>query len=255
MNDRKTDAEPVAADERFVVKISAKGPYLVYGKPPMATQFIMPDKEQGSWYYQQGRKFATGAEPTALCRCGASRRKPYCDGSHLRTEWDPTLTAPIAPSDDGTEHTRGGEVDLEDRPAYCTFARFCSPHGDAWTLAEHSDDPEARRLAIREASMCPGGRLTARDRATGEAYELRFAPSLGLLEDPELGVSGGLWVRGGIALRREDGTAYGRRNRVVLCRCGRSKNKPYCDGSHAAAKWRDGIEDRPSGQTLPPVVE
>ena len=36
-----------------------------------------------------------------------------------------------------------------------------------------------------------------------------------------------------------DGFAYEVRNRVTLCRCGASKNKPFCDGSHAAIKFRD----------------
>jgi len=41
-------------------------------------QFIMPDSEGESWYFQEGRHFSTEKEPTALCRCGLSRSKPYC---------------------------------------------------------------------------------------------------------------------------------------------------------------------------------
>jgi CDGSH-type Zn-finger protein len=73
-------------------------------------------------------------------------------------------------------------------------------------------------------------------------FELRYEPSLGLIEDDALHTSGGLWVRGGIRIERENGTAYEVRNRVVLCRCGESANKPYCDGSHAALHWRDELE-------------
>ena len=67
--------------------MSEKGPYLVYGRPPLAAQFIMPDAEHESWYFQEGRRFSTEAEPTALCRCGASKRKPYCDGTHAAVKW------------------------------------------------------------------------------------------------------------------------------------------------------------------------
>ena len=56
------------------------------------------------------------------------------------------------------------------------------------------------------------------DRASGKPYEFRFEPSLGLIEDPAIGSSGGLWVRGGIPLRREEGHTYEIRNRMVLCR-------------------------------------
>ncbi|WP_083915635.1 CDGSH iron-sulfur domain-containing protein [Thiofilum flexile] len=30
-------------------------------------------------------------------------------------------------------------------------------------------------------------------------------------------------------------------NRQALCRCGQSNNKPFCDGTHVAVKYQDGI--------------
>ena len=53
------------------------------------------------------------------------------------------------------------------------------------------------------------------------------------------GVSGPIWVRGGIPVVAADGHAYEIRNRVTLCRCGASSNKPFCDGSHASIKFSD----------------
>jgi hypothetical protein len=41
-----------------------------------------------------------------------------------------------------------------------------------------------------------------------------------------------LWVRGGIPVVSADGKPYTVRNRLTLCRCGKSRNKPFCDGSH-----------------------
>jgi CDGSH-type Zn-finger protein len=37
-----------------------------------------------------------------------------------------------------------------------------------------------------------------------------------------------------------DGTPYEVRNRVTLCRCGNSRNKPFCDGSHEDVGFREG---------------
>ena len=254
MSNLKIETGSSPAEERFSITVTETGPYLVYGRPPLAEQFIMPDESNDSWYFQEGRRFSTEAEPTALCRCGASHRKPYCDGAHTKARWDPELTAEQDSLLDDVEVTEGGSVSMTDNEKYCVFARFCHPHGDAWSLTERSADPGARTLAIREASMCPSGRLMAWDNKSMKPYEFKFEPSLGLIEDITIGASGGLWIRGGIPLKRENGRTYEIRNRVVACRCGQSANKPYCDGTHAAIKWRDNLEGEPVGETLPEEV-
>ena len=58
-----------------------------------------------------------------------------------------------------------------------------------------------------------------------------------LEDDPVLGPV----VRGGIPITAADGFQYELRNRVALCRCGASQNKPFCDGTHAQIKFRDGL--------------
>ena len=155
------------APARFRITVEETGPYLVYGQPPLAQQFIMPDAEGESWYFQEGTHFSTQAEPTALCRCGASKNKPYCDGAHVHAAWDPKLTADDAPLLDDIERIEGETLSMTDNPKYCVFARFCDAKGQAWNLVEQSENAEARELAIREASMCPSGRLMGqRDRNT-----------------------------------------------------------------------------------------
>lgn len=256
MSEIEIETGSAAAPEKYSITVTDRGPYLVFGRPPLATQFILTDGHDESWYFRRGRTLRLDDEPTALCRCGTSKTKPYCDGSHEHAQWDPTLTAPTDERLlEHVERIEGETLAMTDNVKYCVFARFCHPHGDAWTLTEHSDDPTARKLAIREASMCPSGRLMAWDKAASKPYEFRFEPSLGLIEDPAIGASGGLWIRGGIRLRRENGEQFEVRNRVVVCRCGQSANKPYCDGTHAAIKWRDGLADEPVGETLPAMPD
>jgi CDGSH-type Zn-finger protein len=84
--------------------------------------------------------------------------------------------------------------------------------------------------------------LVAWDRRTREPHEPDLRPSIGLVEDPAAGVSGPLWVKGGISIVSADGVEYEARNRVTLCRCGASQNKPFCDGTHASIGFDDGLD-------------
>ena len=135
--------------------------------------------------------------------------------------------------------TRGPTMSLTDAESLCAFARFCDPHGQVWNLANQTGDPNARQHFVREAGDCPSGRLVAWDNDSGQAIEPAYEPSIGLIEDPVNECSGPVWLRGGIPLIGSDGFRYEVRNRVTLCRCGASKNKPFCDGTHAAIKFSD----------------
>ena len=135
----------------------------------------------------------------------------------------------------------GPTLELTDNEKYCAFARFCDAYGKVWNLVEESDDPEARKLTIREANYCPAGRLKAWDKDKGEFIENKLEPSLVLLEDPQERCSGPLFVRGGIPIDDTEGVRYELRNRVTLCRCGASSNKPFCDGTHVSIRFRDGL--------------
>ena len=98
-------------------------------------------------------------------------------------------------------------------------------------MIKKSDDPEAQQTAIEEAMICPSGRLVLWDK-TGKPFEKEFEPSIVIVHDKQKGCEGPIWVRGGIPVESADGTIYEIRNRQTLCRCGKSENKPYCDGSH-----------------------
>lgn len=253
MSESKFDKSGNSKADGYRIVILERGPFMVYGRPPLAEQFIMVNEMNESWYFQEGKHFSTETEPTALCRCGDSRDKPYCDGRHTSHQW-PAETAPETPSPYDTETVEGKTLTMTDEHKYCVFARFCEAAGGVWELLDRSDDPSARRMAIRETMLCPGGRLTAHDNVTGKVFEPEYEAGLGLIEDHSIGASGGLWVHGGIRIERKDGNVVATRNRVVLCRCGHSSNMPYCDGTHASLKWRDDLEGSPAGETIPEEV-
>ena len=227
--------------------VSKDGPYIVSGNVPLAIQVITPNREGLSWDWKEGKNFETGQEYN-LCRCGRSKAKPFCDGTHTKIRFDGTETATRRPYVRRAEVLEGPTLTLRDAEDLCAFARFCDPGGKIWGLMEQTDNPEARKLVIREANHCPAGRLVVTDNKTGKELEEKLPPSIGVVEDPALGCSGPLWVRGGITIESADGTPYELRNKVTLCRCGVSINKPFCNGSHASIKFKDGLVEFGKGK-------
>lgn len=214
------------------IEITPNGPYIVSGSLPLSEQWIVTNAEGDSLDYREGKKFPEQPK-YALCRCGHSDNKPFCDGTHAKAKFDGTETAGHEPYIKQAETLDGPTVALTDAESFCAFARFCDPKGRIWNLVKRTDDPEVRKIVEYEAAHCPAGRLVVWDKKTGKPIEPNFTPSIGLIEDTEKQVKGPIWVRGGIPVVSSDGKTYEVRNRVTLCRCGKSNNKPFCDGNHA----------------------
>jgi CDGSH-type Zn-finger protein len=225
------------------IVVSKDGPYKVKGSVPLSMQVIKPNKEGLSWDWEEAKKFETKNSEYSLCRCGNSKNKPFCDGTHAKIKFNGTETATRKPYVRQAETFHGPALDLSDAEDLCAFARFCDPGGKIWSLIEQTSDPKIRELTIREANHCPAGRLVVREKKTGKVVENALPQSIGVIEDPALGCSGPLWVRGGIPIESEDGKPYEVRNRVTLCRCGASSNMPFCNGSHASIKFKDHLVD------------
>jgi CDGSH-type Zn-finger protein len=220
------------------VAVTKDGPYLVSGRVPLSKQIIGTNRKGESETWEQGQSYPE-QEKYALCRCGHSHNKPFCDGSHAQVHFDGTETASRAAYKTQAQVLDGPAMQLADVESLCAFARFCDPNGQVWSQVGGTDDPAVRENFVRQTGNCPSGRLVAYDKKTGKAVEPRLPVSIGLIEDPGQHCSGPIWLRGGIPVVSADGAEYEIRHRVTLCRCGGSQNKPYCDGTHASIKFRD----------------
>jgi len=217
------------------IKIIKNGPYRITGNVPLSEKIIVLKGDQ--YEYKDGEPL-TGAETYLLCRCGHSSNPPFCDGTHGKIEFDGTETASKETFIERAEVFDGPGITLLD-DGRCAYARFCHRNdGDAWELTERSDDERLREEAIIAAVECPAGRLLAVTKSN-EEIEPELNPSIEILQDDELNVSGPVYIRGGIPIESVDGVIYEVRNRQTLCRCGKSKNKPFCDSSHVIIKFRD----------------
>jgi CDGSH-type Zn-finger protein len=230
------------ADNLPRIVIQKNGPYEVYGNIPLKIQTILANEAGRSWEWGEGETLDTKSEYW-LCRCGHSSHKPFCDDSHLKFGFDGTETAGHIPFDSLVKRVDGPTLEMGDVGSLCANARFCSAAGKIQNLIPKSDDPAIRELVIREVMNCPAGRLTLKDKTTNQAIEQALQPTIGIVEDIPMNCSGPLWVQGGITIKSSDGVEYEVRNRVTLCRCGASRNKPFCDGSHNRVNFNDGLFD------------
>ncbi|MGD0203693.1 MAG: CDGSH iron-sulfur domain-containing protein [Candidatus Bathyarchaeia archaeon] len=225
------------------ITVSKDGPYLVSGGIPLFTTTITCDAQGIPAKWVIGKNLKT-AENYALCRCGQSNNKPFCDSTHLKVNFDGTETSTNELFDNVAKIIDGPELKLKDAEILCASARFCHRGGDIWDVIHKSDDPKAKKNVIENACDCPSGRLVVLDKETGMTIEPVLAKSIGIIEDPSIGVGGPFWVRGGIPIYSADGKLYEVRNRVTLCRCGKSSNKPFCDSSHYPEEDREPERER-----------
>ena len=85
-----------SAQANVKIEVTKDGPYLVSGGLPLSEQWIVTNAEGDSFEYREGKKFP--AQPQyALCRCGQSAHKPFCDGTHTKVGFDGTETASHEP--------------------------------------------------------------------------------------------------------------------------------------------------------------
>jgi CDGSH-type Zn-finger protein len=184
----------------------------------------------------QGQPCATG-RGVALCRCGASQNKPFCDGSHGRIGFQDSRES--TGTEDQRVSYRGKRLVIHDNRAICAHAGVCTDNlpgvfrmgSEPWIDADGAD-ADAIVDVIRR---CPSGALS---------YTLQGDAYTGEQREPAVVATrnGPYAVTGGISLA---GAEFGQgacREHYTLCRCGASKNKPFCDGSHWKAGFSDGSD-------------
>lgn len=220
------------------IKVTKNGPYIVSGSVPLDKQLIKNGPDGFPCSYEKVEDYPL-QENYHLCRCGQTKTPPFCDGSHTSCLFDGTETAKNIKYDDQAQKFEGPKLDLCDAIEFCASAKFCDRGKGTWQAAVDSDNPEDKKLAIETAGDCPSGRLVAYDKS-GQAIEPDFPPSISIIEDGNEKLSGPIWVKGGIEIESADGQTYEKRNRVTLCRCGKSTNKPFCNGNHISFEYHDG---------------
>jgi CDGSH-type Zn-finger protein len=222
--------------ETYRIQVTENGPYRVTGGAPLV-RTAQVETEYGEpidWEPDAPVEVKT-PQGYDLCRCGRSSRKPFCDSTHEREPFDGTEVAARNTYDDRAYPYRGGELTMRDDRTLCTRAGYCGDRfRNVWAMIADAADPEIAERIRHMSVLCPSGRLVTQPDGAEERDELPYEQVVGVIKD------GPIWVRGGVQVVAADGTEYEMRNRQTLCRCGHSKNKPFCDGSHEDAGFREG---------------
>jgi len=182
-------------------------------------------------YDSRDEKISCG-ERAALCRCGGSADKVFCDGTHAKIGFSGARE-----SDGHLDKRRdyvGKRIAIHDNRSVCSHALFCV-HGLPEVFKVGSRpwiDPDGAEpediIAVIE--KCPSGALSYSVDGVEQEDPVR-APVVTLTRD---GLVGGIEVEG------EEPWAEGvSREHCCCCRCGASKNKPFCDGSHLEVGFED----------------
>jgi CDGSH-type Zn-finger protein len=170
----------------------------------------------------------------ALCRCGGSKNKPFCDGTHARIGFTSDRAADHTP--DGIVDYAGAEITVHFNKLQCSAAEECA-HGLPKVFAhgrkpwiDPDQAPAGDIVAVIE--RCPSGALR---------YTRKGADGPRHAGPPRIRIrrNGPYEVKGGVPLRTPFWSEGATREIYALCRCGASKNKPFCDGSHWRVKFTD----------------
>ncbi|MDH3228932.1 MAG: CDGSH iron-sulfur domain-containing protein [Alphaproteobacteria bacterium] len=209
-----------AGDSNATIECAEDGPYIVKGCDRLVDA--------------AGAALAT-RKLMALCRCGGSAKKPFCDGTHAKIGFSGARVA------DGSEGRResylGKAITIHDNRAICAHAGVCTDRlSSVWRMNEEPwiDADGASVEAIMEViRACPSGALS---------YSVDGAEGMSPAAEPVIRVSkdGPYHVTGGVELADAAWGEGASRDRYTLCRCGASKNKPFCDGSHWDVGFKDG---------------
>ena len=196
--------------------------------------------QDGPYIVNGLKKFANQKDPIeakekiALCRCGKSASKPFCDGTHAKIGFSSAKLEGRAA--DRRDNYTGKHITIHDNRGICAHAGRCTDglaavfhlRAELWI---HPDAASADEI-IKTIQKCPSGALSY----SVDGVEHRDRPG-----EPAIFVApnGPYVVSGGPELLDTIRGEEASHEHFTLCRCGSSKNKPFCDGTHWHIKFTD----------------
>jgi len=219
MAEEKKSANPT-------IEVSENGPYIV--------------KDLNCLINSKGKEISS-SQAMALCRCGQTSRKPFCDGTHVKAGFTGKKEDDREP--DKIDVYEGEKIAIYDNRGVCSHRGHCTEElPSVWRAGQEPwIDPNGAPAEeiIKICEKCPSGALSYRVVGGEHIQEVkRRGPGIGIAPR-HYDFDGGYDVTGGIKLIDPEDSIPESQEHYVLCRCGASKNKPFCDGRHWHIKFLD----------------
>ena len=167
-----------------------------------------------------------------FCRCGGSENKPFCDGSHKKRGY--SSERETKRDLNKVHHYEGEEITIHDNRTLCSHSEICVKQLS--TVFNRNSRPWIDPLADRTEAIielikkCPSGALSY---TLNDEHHNQFHNTV----EFEVCKNGPYHVKGPVQLNVTDELQIPSKDHFAICRCGESKNKPYCDGNHHTAKF------------------
>jgi len=181
----------------------------------------------------------------ALCRCGASKNKPFCDGTHSIIGFS-TDNKDIGSNSGEKKITKnkrkdyvGKKITIHDNRRICSHAAECvnnlpsvfKLNSRPWI---EPDAAEVNKI-IDTVLKCPSGALSYSIDSIEYGDQNDRNPMVTVSKDGPYIITGSIELIGN-NIQFGDGAS---KEHYTLCRCGASQNKPFCDGMHGSINFSD----------------
>ena len=233
---------PRQTSEIEFIEVRENGPYVVHGDISLVRKRRITGTKGEAIAWQKTNTHQTD-KIYELCRCGKSATKPFCDGTHDRIDFKGEETASTQLIGERQEILQGDGVRVKVDNSYCMHAKFCFNQNASIRklITKKSDDNSKINLSAM-VDKCPSGTFVYELEVDGKYEEIEsdLPKQIVIISaDNSDSTAGPIWINGKIPVKRADGKPLETRNRMTLCRCGESKNKPFCDGSHAQIDFKE----------------
>jgi len=193
---------------------------------------LVLESEDNHQIIHQDDNCIKSGNPAYLCRCGKSKKKPFCDGTH----GDINFKSAREIKDEIIQEYVGKDMTITFNRSICAGAAHCVAQLPSVFSSESSTnwidpDNDSPNKVIETIKACPSGALSY---ILGDIEHLdkRKTAKISIIKNGPYNVEA-------VTYDFLPTPTNFSTTKYTLCRCGLSKNKPYCDYSHAEKNWDD----------------